>query len=91
MNSRPGSVVDSRGYITSTPKSTTFSKKTRFWTKNERASCIPQPKNGERPYLAVPEPTFWGAIFGLFYQLSVPIHPDVSPPHTPRPYSHVSI
>jgi len=28
---------------------------------------MPGAKNGERPYLAVPEPTFWGLIFGLFY------------------------
>jgi len=27
---------------------------------------MPEPKNGERPYLAVPEPTFWGAIFRYF-------------------------
>jgi len=43
-----------RGYITSTPKSVTFSKKQRFSRKNERASCIPRRKNGERPYLAPP-------------------------------------
>jgi len=27
---------------------------------------MPGAKNGERPYLAVPEPTFLGAIFGRF-------------------------
>jgi len=29
---------------------------------------MPGPKNGERPYLAVPEATFWGLFFGLFYR-----------------------
>jgi len=28
---------------------------------------MPGPKNGERPYLAVPEPLFWGLFLGLFY------------------------
>jgi len=55
-----------RPCITSTPKSTVFLKKTQKTAKYERDSCIPEAKNGERPYLAVPEPTFWGAIFGLF-------------------------
>jgi len=27
---------------------------------------MPWPKNGERPYLAVPEATFWGLFLGLF-------------------------
>jgi len=27
---------------------------------------MPGPKNGERPYLAVPEPTFWGLFLDLF-------------------------
>jgi len=56
-----------RGYITSTPKSAEFLKKTRKWRKYERDSCIPEPKNGERPYLAVPEATFWGPIFSSFF------------------------
>jgi len=41
-----------RGCITSTPKSGDFSI---FWQKrpkNERDSCMPGPKNAERPYLA---------------------------------------
>jgi len=29
---------------------------------------MPEPKNGERPYLAVPETPFLGVIFGLFYR-----------------------
>jgi len=54
------------GYITSTPKSAVFLKKQQKWPKYERDSCIPEPKNGERPYLAVPEPTFWGLFFSSF-------------------------
>jgi len=55
-----------RGYITSTPKSAEFLKKTRKWRKYERDSCIPEPKNGERPYLAVPETPFLGSVFSSF-------------------------
>jgi len=69
-----------RGYITSTPKSAEFLKKTQKWLKNERDSCIPEPKNGERPYLAVPEPTFWGLFFRLFFAILLHhlhlTHPD---------------
>jgi len=46
------------GCITSTPKSADFSKKSRFSAKYERGFCMPRTKNGERPYLAVPEPGF---------------------------------
>jgi len=27
---------------------------------------MPDAKNGERPYLAVPKPTFWDPVFGCF-------------------------
>jgi len=63
-----------RGYITSTPKSADFLKKQRFWRKYERDSCMPEPKNGERPYLAVPEATFWGLFLGLFSGIFVATH-----------------
>jgi len=56
------------GCITSTPKSADFSKKHEKWAKYERDSCIPQPKNGERPYLATSETPFLGVIFGLFLE-----------------------
>jgi len=56
-----------RPCITSTPKSDKFVKKQRKCPKYERDSCIPGPKNGERPYLAVPEATFWGLFFDLFW------------------------
>jgi len=55
------------GYITSTPKSADFREKQRKWPKNERASCIPLAKNGERPYLAVPKTLFRTPILGLFF------------------------
>jgi len=55
-----------RGYITSTPKSALFSKKWPKTAKNERASCMPGPKNGERPYLAPSVPGFWDPVFGSF-------------------------
>jgi len=58
--------ADRGGCITSTPKSADFSKKQRFWPKNERASCMPGPKNGERPYLAVPVPLFLDPFFASF-------------------------
>jgi len=48
-----------------------------FWFLGQKrrnmngVSCIPRPKNGERPYLAVPEPVFPGLFFGhisaIFY------------------------
>jgi len=41
-------------------------KKTPFLPKNERACCMPGAKNGERPYLAAPEATFWGLFFDPF-------------------------
>jgi len=41
-------------------------KKQRKSPKNERDSCMPGAKNGERPYLAVPEATFWGLFSSLF-------------------------
>jgi len=62
-------LASDRGCITSTPKSAEKVKKRRFWPKYERDSCIPRPKNGERPYLAVPETTFWGSILGLFWAI----------------------
>jgi len=55
-----------RGYITSTPKSVIFSKKVEKRPKYERDSCMPGPKNGERPYLAVPETPFLGSVFWHF-------------------------
>jgi len=55
-----------RGYITSTPKSADFSKKQRFWPKNERASCMPGRKIGERPYLAPPKTHFLPPILPRF-------------------------
>jgi len=33
---------------------------------------MPEPKNGERPYLAAPETTFWGSIFGHFSDIFGP-------------------
>jgi len=45
-------------------------KKTQKTSKNERASCMPEPKNGERPYLAVPETPFLGVVFGSFSAIS---------------------
>jgi len=62
-----------RPCITSTPKLRLFLKKTQKSRKNERDSCIPWPKNGERPYLAVPEATFWGLFLGSFFGLF--LHP----------------
>jgi len=40
---------------------------------------MPEPKNGERPYLAVPVAPFLGLFFSLFY----PVFPAVS--HTTHP------
>jgi len=65
-NGRSRKSPGGRGYITSTPKSGHFLKKQQKRAKYERASCMPGPKNGERPYLAVPEPTFWGLFFASF-------------------------
>jgi len=76
-----------RGYITSTPKSADFLKKTCFWAKNERACCMPGAKNGERPYLAVPEPVFPGLFFGLFWGIFAG-HYVVSHP-SPNPHASV--
>jgi len=42
---------------------------------------MPGPKNGERPYLAVPKPTFWDPILGLFFSDFYPDH-DVCPSPT---------
>jgi len=66
-----------RGYITSTPKSADFSKKHEKWPKNERSSCIPQPKIGERPYLAPPKTLRKTPIFLDFDPIFPPIilHP----------------
>jgi len=54
------------GCITSTPKLLRFLKKSQKTPKYERDSCMPGPKNGERPYLAVPETPFLGSVFWLF-------------------------
>jgi len=64
------------GCITSTPKSVNFSKKSEKWPKNERGFCMPGPKNGERPYLAVPGPTFWGSFFAPFCPTFCSSHPS---------------
>jgi len=61
-----------RGYITSTPKSVNFAKKTQKWAKNERDSCMPLPKNGERPYLAPPKTQFSDPFFDYFRGLLNP-------------------
>jgi len=75
--------TDPGGCITSTPKLLSFLKKSRFWAKNERASCMPGPKNGERPYLAVPEATFWGLFLGIFSPIFIPTHPYFASPSNP--------
>jgi len=64
----------SRHYITSTPKSEHFLKKQRKSPKNERDSCMPGAKNGERPYLAVPETPFLGSFFACFYRYFSSFH-----------------
>jgi len=61
--------------ITSTPKSGVFLKKQPKWPKYERDSCIPEPKNGERPYLAVPEATFWGLFSSSFLAYFIRFNP----------------
>jgi len=66
---------DPRPCITSTPKSGVFLKKQPKWPKYERDSCIPEPKNGERPYLAAPEPTFWGLFLGSFLAYFIRFNP----------------
>jgi len=63
--------------ITSTPKSGVFLKKQPKWPKYERDSCIPEPKNGERPYLAVPEPTFWGLFSSSFLAYFIRFNPTL--------------
>jgi len=65
-HSSPPFLAADRGYITSTPKSADFSKKHEKTPKNERSSCIPLAKNGERPYLAPPKTQFSDPIFALF-------------------------
>jgi len=64
-----------RGYITSTPKSADFREKQRKWPKNERASCIPRAKNGERPYLAGPKTLSGTPILGLIFALLLHFNP----------------
>jgi len=72
---RPLETLQVRGYITSTPKSAEFPKKWPKTAKNERASCMPVPKIGERPYLAPPKTQFSDPIFTLFCpQLSILFH-----------------
>jgi len=64
-------------------------KKQQKWPKNERDSCMPEPKNGERPYLAPSVPAFLGLIFATFWSIFTPIlyprfsfyHPE-HPAHT---------
>jgi len=56
---------------------------------------MPGPKNGERPYLAVPEPTFWGAIFDLFWGIfwsatQLPHHHSTFYPRTCAPLQHTT-
>jgi len=70
-----------RGYITSTPKSADFSKKHRFWPKNERASCMPPPKFAERPYLAGPKTLSGTPILGLFSAQFCASQPIKHPQH----------
>jgi len=55
---KPVNLGTDRGYITSTPKSVNFAKKTQKRPNYERDSCMPGPKNGERPYLAPPKTQF---------------------------------
>jgi len=38
---------------------------------------MPDAKNGERPYLAVPETTFWGSILGLIWRIFLPFYPHL--------------
>jgi len=64
-----------RGCITSTPKSANFSKKSRFWPKNERSFCIPWPKNAERPYLASRKHSREERVFQEFQEDSDPVQP----------------
>jgi len=44
-------------------------KKREKTAKYERDSCIPWPKNGERPYLAPSVPGFSGLIFADFWRI----------------------
>jgi len=48
----PSKMDGGRGCITSTPNPANFCKKWQKTRKNERDSCMPGPKNAERPYLA---------------------------------------
>jgi len=75
--------------ITSTPKSDKFVKKQQKCPKYERDSCIPGPKNGERPYLAVPEPTFWGLFLDLFWAIFSAFY--ILHHHTPTPIMHFNL
>jgi len=79
--------ADGRGCITSTPKSAEFSKKQRFWRKYERDSCMPGAKNGERPYLAAPNPLFGTPFLGHFLRFLSLLSPMshtyfIIPPHS---------
>jgi len=50
---------------------------------------MPGAKNGERPYLAVPEPLFWGLFFAHFYGilLSSSSHSHTHNPSASNPAS----
>jgi len=52
----------------------------------------PHPKNGERPYLAVPEPVFSGLFLGVFwgYRQPVPGIFDLVPPIPTNPSASCS-
>jgi len=81
-------IGQTRGYITSTPKSDKFPKKRPKTPKNERASCMPVPKNGERPYLAVSKTLFRTRFLALFLGFLLASDPA---PITPHHYSPNSI
>jgi len=72
-----------RGYITSTPKSADFREKWRKSSKNERASCIPLPKIGERPYLAPSKTHFRARFYAHFWPLFAPYFCTPNPHSTP--------
>jgi len=78
------------GCITSTPKLLDFLKKQRFWAKNERASCMPGAKNGERPYLAAPEPGFLDPKIRSFSTHSDQQPPILSAFQSPTFHSHIN-
>jgi len=76
----PGSRVcrfctSDRGCITSTPKSDKIVKKQQKRRKYERDSCIPWPKNGERPYLAPSVPAFWDPFLARIFAILYPPQP----------------